>query len=124
MARILVIDDEDQLRDLLRLMLERAGHDVLEAPDGDVGVATVSAQQVDMVITDMVMPNKEGSETIREIRKSHPQIKIIAISGGGHRAAEDHVWAPNERGPDMALAKPFKSQELVAAVEQLLGAAA
>src|SRR5260221_12610999 len=81
MALILVIDDTATMRHLVRRMLERAEHSVIEAEDGEVGIAVVEMHDPALVITDLIMPKKEGIETIQQIRRSHPNTKIIAMSG-------------------------------------------
>ena len=98
--KILVIDDEEPMRGYLRIVLEKEGYIVLDASDGHEGLALCKSEQPDLVITDLVMPNKGGLETIRELKRDHPQIRIIAISGFGNdhemQAARslgaDHVW--------------------------------
>jgi len=82
-ACILVIEDDVQVRALLKKLLESEGYTVLEAENGNIGIRLYHENSVDVVITDLIMPEKEGIETIRELRKIAPQIKIIAISGGG-----------------------------------------
>ena len=121
MAKILVIDDEPALRNILRLTLERAGHEVLEAPDGEVGTRILSTEKLDLLITDIVMPNKDGIGTIREARTADPDLKIIAISGGGHNSGElDYIELAQKLGADRAYRKPFKPNEIAAAVDELL----
>ena len=83
MARILVVDDEEGIRTLLRNILVREGHHVTTAADGVEALQVVDTQPVDLVITDLIMPEKEGVETISELRKRFPAVKIIAMSGGG-----------------------------------------
>ncbi len=83
MPRILVIEDEIQVRRLTRQMLELEGFEVLEAGDGDTGLQMFAENSIDLVITDIIMPGKEGIETILELKQKRPDIKIIAISGGG-----------------------------------------
>jgi len=82
MSRILVTDDEDQIRAMLRHALESSGHEVLEANNGEEGVRIYQKQPADLVITDILMPEKEGLESIRELRRLNPAVRIIAISGG------------------------------------------
>ena len=124
MAKILVIDDESAIRSLLRQVLERAGHDIVEAENGREGMEMLDAIGVDMVITDIVMPEKEGIETIMQIKQDAPDTKIIVISGGGHRLAMDFLPVAKELGADMTFPKPFKPADIVAAVDNLLGRAA
>src|SRR2546422_7952751 len=82
MARIILIDDEDAVRRTVRLALERAGHQVLEASDGEAGLKLLAQSGADLVITDIFMPGQDGIVTVRRIRKESPGVKVIAISGG------------------------------------------
>jgi CheY-like chemotaxis protein len=86
MARILLIDDDEPVRTTLRLTLEHFGHTVIEARDGTEGLALFQHANADLVITDIVMPEKDGLEVLRELRRMHPSVKIIAISGPGGTA--------------------------------------
>ncbi len=124
MAKILVIDDEPSLRKILRHTLERAGHEVIEASDGNVGTRIYRTEKIDLMITDLIMPNKEGIETILEAKNAHPTLNIIAISGGGHSAGPDFLRMAKIMGADLAFRKPFQPKEIVAAVDELLSKAA
>ena len=120
MARILVIDDNIFTRDILRQALERAGHEVVEAPNGRVGIQHQRAMPAAVIITDILMPEQEGLETIRELRRDFPTTSIIAISGGG-QIGPDNVLALAERlGAQRALQKPFGLHEMLDAVHTLL----
>lgn len=98
--KILIIDDEETMRGYLRMVLEKEGYVVQDAADGEIGLAACHADPPDLVITDLVMPNKGGLETIRDLRRDFPHVRIIAISGFGNdhemQAARslgaDHVW--------------------------------
>ena len=98
MARILVIDDEELARFTLREILEAAGHEVVEAANGNEGTAFQRANPCDIVITDMIMPEKEGLETIVELKGEYPDLKIIAISGGGRTRNLDFLKLAGEFG--------------------------
>lgn len=91
MPLILIIDDDDQIREMLRQMLERAGYEVTDAPNGKVAMKLYREQPADLIITDLIMPGKEGIETIIELRRDFPEVKIIAISGGGRIAPRDYL---------------------------------
>jgi CheY-like chemotaxis protein len=80
-GRILVVDDEDQMRTMIRQMLEKSGYEVTEARNGREAICRYRERPSDVVITDLIMPEKEGIETIMEFRHEHPDVKIIAISG-------------------------------------------
>ena len=121
MARILLIDDDDQFRTLLRKMLEKAGYDdIEEANDGRIGVKLFRQRPFDLVITDIIMPDKEGIETIIELTDDYPQIKIIAMSGGGRIGPQDYLETAKRLGASRTLAKPFNYSELIDTVHELL----
>ncbi len=117
--RILVIDDDDQIRELIREVLERGGHIVFEADNGNAGIRMVRDETVDVVVTDIIMPDKDGLETITELRKFHPDIGIVAISGGGRRVNRDYLPTAQAFGADRVLYKPFRPQEVVQAVTEV-----
>lgn len=120
MARILVVDDEDSLRRLLKAVLERAGHDVITANNGFEAVRLVDAEPFDLVITDLIMPEMEGIQTIGQLRRLAPDTKIIAMSGGGRGSAGDYLDLAKQLGATMSLAKPFTPDSLLAAVKSTL----
>jgi len=120
MVRILVIDDEDLVRFSVCQMLEDEGHQVEEAADGVEGIAKVAAGPLDLMITDIVMPRKEGLETIAEAKQMQPNMRVIAISGGGPVGQFNYLELAKQFGADEVLAKPFKKQDLVAVVNTVL----
>lgn len=120
MKRILVIDDDDQVRAMIRQMLEKAGYSVMEAQDGEVGMKLHRHNPADLIITDIFMPEKEGLETIRELRRDFPEVKIIAISGGGMTGALSYLSLAKGFGALRTIAKPFDRQELLATVKEIL----
>jgi len=120
MPRILLIDDEEPLRTLLRTTLERAGYEVIEASDGQMGLQLLAESSVDLVITDLVMPEKEGLETILELRRQNGSAKIIAISGGGRINPKVNLVIAEKFGALRTLAKPFSQQEILDAVAEVL----
>ena len=121
MARILVVDDEEQVRLLLRQVLERSGYQVIEASNGKVALDLIREEAVDLIITDLVMPEKEGMEMIIELKKEFPEIKVIAISGGGRVAPEEYLRISRVLGAMRTFAKPIDRKELLTAVEGVLG---
>jgi len=121
MAKILVIDDDDAIRISLKSAIEDAGHRVEEAANGEEGMTRFRANPADLVVTDIFMPEKEGLETIDEIKRDYPQTKIIAISGGGSIDPEDYLEIAKRVGADRSLFKPFDIELMVAAVDDLLG---
>jgi CheY-like chemotaxis protein len=120
MALILIIDDVATMRDLVRRMLERSEHSVIEAQDGEVGIAVVEMQDPALVITDLFMPKKEGIETIQQIRRSHPNTKIIAMSGRVWPDGVSYLDAARKLGADAILVKPFLKATLLDVVDRLL----
>jgi CheY-like chemotaxis protein len=120
MALILVIDDAAMMRHLVRRMLECAEHRVIEAEDGEVGIAVVEMQDPALVITDLIMPKKEGIETIQQIRRLHPNTKIIAMSGHVGPDGASYLDAARKLGADAILAKPFPRAALLDVVDRLL----
>ena len=106
MAVVLVIEDDDHLRGLLRAVLERAGHTVEDAPNGAAGLKRFYSHPADVVVTDIIMPEKEGLETIIELKRDHPEVKIIAISGGGARL-DAYYYCPHH--PDGTIAEYAKT---------------
>ena len=123
MPRILLIEDDCSLRRALCLSLEKIGYTVFEANDGREGLKAYTAQPVDLVITDMIMPEMEGVETIRALRKLNPTLKIIAITGGGRGTADGYLHLAAQFGAAKVFTKPFELAELCAAAAQLLGTA-
>ena len=121
MARILIIDDEPQMRAMLRQMLERAGYEVMDAPDGDEGIRLYRQDQADLIIMDILMPEKEGLETIMELRNDFPDVKIFAVSGGGRRGKLNYLSYASDFGALRTFTKPFEREELLRAVEEVLG---
>lgn len=114
--RALVIEDEAALRQMMRRMLESAGYEVMEAENGRVGVEAFRKQPADVVITDVIMPHKEGIETIRDIRAIDAKVRIVAISGGGRTQNMDFLKIAEKMGAAATLAKPFRKEELLASV--------
>lgn len=122
MAKILIIDDDPALRGTMRKILARAGHDITEAEDGDAGLRQVAAEAPDLVVTDLLMPEKEGIETIQELTERFPDIRILAVSGaGGSEDEEGPLMDAKLFGAHEVLPKPFSVQDLLDAVERLLG---
>jgi DNA-binding response OmpR family regulator len=121
MKRILLIEDDENLRKMLRLSLEDYGYAVTEACDGKQGLASYRASPADLVLTDLVMPEKEGLETIQDLRKSHPSVKIIAMSGGSRQNAGENLKMARLLGASALIAKPFEVSKLVETIAGLLG---
>src|SRR5229473_3264231 len=107
MKKVLVIDDDALVRDTIVRILERKGHTVLVAADGVRGLRMFDREQPDLVITDIIMPEKEGLETIREIRSERPDARIIAISGGARIGNMDFLDVAGKLGASEIIPKPF-----------------
>lgn len=128
MKQILVIDDDPDQRKLLKMILEDKGYAVIEAPDGRIGLRLFRQQPCPLVITDIFMPEKDGLETILELKKQFPTVKIIAISGGGLKAhsSKEAPWvntsleAAKIFGANHILRKPIKLEHLLKLVDELL----
>ena len=126
MVSVLLIEDDDGVRDVVRTMLERMGHDVQVAVDGREGLTWMERERTrtppELVVTDIVMPGEEGLMVIRRLHELAPQAKILAISGGGARLdAADCLEMATDFGAHRTLRKPFRTRELEAAVSALLG---
>ena len=120
MVRILIIDDDPQILDMLGQVLEREGYDIVKASNGREGIKLYRENPVDLIITDIIMPEKEGIETIFELRKDFPDLKIIAISGGGRIDPEEYLFVAQKLGVQRTFAKPIARAELLKAVRELL----
>ena len=126
MAKILIIDDDPRMRRTVSRILAGVGHEVIEARDGLEGVDLFRSNQPDIVITDIIMPGKEGIETILDLRREHPSTTLIlAISGGatnplGSPVPVDYLGLAKGLGADRVLAKPFRSADLLREIDNLL----
>ncbi len=120
MATILVADDENVVRATLRMMLEDAGHSVLLARDGNMAVEVARVQPVDVMFCDIIMPEKEGIQTIAEVRRLRPQTRIVAISGGGRTHNFDYLQMAQRVGATKVLRKPFNKKEMLEALDVCL----
>ncbi len=124
MTRILLVEDDDQYRPLLERLLTRAGHEVVAVSDGAQALPSLMERPADVVITDLIMPGKEGLETIRELRRQWPDLPIIAMSGGGRRQPTDYLRAARMLGAVRTLEKPFAVDDLLATIAEVTGKAA
>ena len=122
-ARIMVIDDEEPIRRLIRRVLESNGYSVFEANDGGAGLKLLAQEAADLVITDIFMPGDDGIVTLRRIRKEFPSTKVIVISGGDSTGALDMRDQAQSLGAVRTLGKPFTATELLRLVEGVLGGA-
>jgi CheY-like chemotaxis protein len=122
MARILVVDDDKLVRMVIVKALRGAGHEVVESSDGGEALAALDRDRIDLVVTDILMPGREGIETIREIRKLSPELPVLAMSGGGNKQWNDVLRMASTFGATETIAKPFMPRDLLSAVARLLDA--
>jgi YesN/AraC family two-component response regulator len=120
MENILIIDDETPIRSMVRLILERAGYTVREAQDGIEGIRIFRETPADLIITDLIMPNKDGIGMIIELKKDFPELKIIAMSGGGLNRPEGYLRGAQKLGAACTLSKPLNRNDLLRAVRDTL----
>ena len=120
MARILIIDDEAMIRGLLQKMLDREGYETVTASGGKAGIKIHRENPADLIITDLIMPEKEGIETIIELRREFQDVKIIAMSGGGKIRSETYLQMAKTLGAIKSIAKPFDRKELLKTIQELL----
>ncbi len=120
MAKILVVDDDNLMQDLLKQVLETEGYEVLVASDGREALDFFDAAPSDLVITDMAMPRMNGIELIRDLTDRDHDVKIIAMSGGGHLSAEDYLRIAQMLGARHTMSKPFEMHSFLNAVTEVL----
>ena len=121
MIRIMVIDDDDEIRNMVKELLVRVGYQVIEASNGEIGMRLYRNQPADLIITDIFMPEKEGLETIMELRKDFPDVKIIAMSGGvAAMNATTTLYLAGKLGAERTIAKPITRAELLDSVREVL----
>ncbi len=120
MARILVVDDDFQVRLVLEKMLVKNGYDVVLADNGDEGLKHFRNEQFDLVLTDIIMPEKDGIELIRIMKKERPDAKIIAFSGGGRLGTEDYLEVSKKFGANEVLTKPVDKSTILGCIKGLI----
>lgn len=119
MLRVLVIEDEAMIRQLIRQTVEQSGHRVEEAANGRIGLQSLHQAEFDLVITDLVMPETDGLEVLGVIKRQWPELPVIAMSGGGRLGDGDNLQAARDLGAAATLAKPFTLRELRQMVEDV-----
>jgi Response regulator containing CheY-like receiver, AAA-type ATPase, and DNA-binding domains len=117
---ILVVDDEEELRDIVGRVLRDAGHRVTTAADGKEAIVTMANEEFDLVLTDVIMPEKDGMQVISEARRKYPRVKIVAMSGGGHIPRDQYLKIATGLGAHAILEKPFSNRELMETVTAVL----
>ena len=121
MARILIVEDDEQLREMLTQVLERENYEVLGSRDGEEAIRVLRHSRIDLLITDIIMPQKDGTRLIMETRKDFPDLQIIAISGGArHIDPQNPLHIAKKLGAQVTLTKPFKLKDLLGAVRELV----
>jgi DNA-binding response OmpR family regulator len=119
-ARILLIDDDAGVLTSYQIVLTEAGHEVVLAEDGRAGLKLAKHNEFDLIISDLLMPEMDGLEMIRELRKERPTAKILAVSGGGNVKPGFYLKLADKFGADLTLQKPLSKSELLQAVSTLL----
>ncbi len=120
-SRILLVEDDKNVSTLIARLLAQHGYIVIEAENGRIAMERMSQQRADLVITDMIMPEMDGVETILAVRRFHPSVKIIAIAESGFNPAENSLKIARMLGSHKTLTKPIAPDELLDAVEELIG---
>lgn len=120
MAKILIIDDDPSILTMLKRMLEKAGYEVDIASNGSEGLKKIEFSPPDLLVTDIVMPEKEGLELIFYLRRKNPGLKIVAISGGGRFNYEGYLTSAKHLGADLSFQKPLVHKEFVQAISDLI----
>ena len=120
MARVIVIDDQEPIRRIVRTALERAGHEVFDAGDGELGLQLLERHAADVVLSDIFMPGMDGIQMLRQIRKQFPDVKVIVMSGGDSTGMLDLRRDAELLGAVKSLPKPFTTHEIVAIVNSVL----
>ncbi|KAA3612755.1 MAG: response regulator [Planctomycetota bacterium] len=119
-SNILVVDDDSEIRDMLKQLLDFAGYTITLAGNGKEALEKLEEQDFQLMVTDIVMPDADGLEVIMNARKIRPELQIIAMSGGGHGSPDNYLKLASAFGADRALLKPFTPQELLDAVQNIL----
>lgn len=121
MAKILIVDDEDTIRNMIKIVLEREGYEVLEAVNGEDAIEKAAGEELDLLITDLVMPEKNGIDLILQLKDSQKDLPVLAISGGGGVTGRfDYLPVAKLIGASNILRKPFEMSELKEVVKTLL----
>jgi len=119
MTRVLVVDDDQHIRAVLKIFLERTGYEVEESRNGNEALRSHRQHPAALMLIDLIMPDKEGLETIREVRRADPNVKIIAMSGAGHG---NYLTAAKLLGANAAITKPFSMDETITIIRSILEA--
>ncbi len=120
MARILLIEGEPHVRKLMKEILEEEGHEIIECDNGTDGIREYKRAAIDLVVLDVLLPDKDGLDTLRELKQHHDDVKVMAISGGFVQGAIDMLPLAKRLGARHTLDKPFDLKMFLSAVKQLL----
>ena len=120
---ILVVDDDAAVRQLIKHTLDGAGYRVTCAEDGRAATKAMAQARFDLVITDLLMPERDGLELIEDLRRRHPGVRIIAMSGGGRIAPEEYLQIAKGLGANGVMGKPFYPKQLLSAIDRVLAVA-
>lgn len=120
MTRVLIIDDEDLVRRAMRLALERAGHEVVDAPTCDEGLRIFAETGADLVIVDLIMPERDGFDAIEGVRNHRPRTPIMVVTGGGPSGPDKLIQRAMDMGAAVALKKPVDRRDLLEGVDQAM----
>lgn len=121
MRKIMVVDDEIQIRNMLKMFLEKHGYQVTVAEEGKQALRLLREAHCDLMMLDIIMPGMEGLETLMALRKTHPELKVIMMSGGGKALSMSFLPTALKLGAVKSFSKPFVLQEVLEAVEELIG---
>jgi len=121
MSKILVVDDDGNILQVVEAALLMAGHEVVAHSSGREAIKSAAAGKFDVVITDILMPDMDGMEMIRELRRTCPEVSIVAMSGGGRAKSDDYLAIARKLGAELILTKPFTPQELLNVVQTAAG---
>lgn len=119
MTRVLILEDSEDYRNLLRAALEVEGFEVATAANGERALQLMARRPADLILTDLFMPDKDGLETIMELRERYPDVRIVAMSGWHSRAGVDYLHVAREIGAAHTLRKPFALSDLMGVLRQL-----
>lgn len=120
MARILVVDDDPTIRAVAQELLRKSGHELFEAADGDEALLLAATTPIDLIVLDMLMPNKDGIETIQAVKRDHPETRILAISSGGRMDGSTLLKLASAFGADETMLKPLRLATFAVIVDALL----
>jgi len=120
MAGILIVDDDDLTRGVIKRILELGNHTIFQVNNGQEALQVVSTAPIDLIITDILMPERDGLDVIAQVKGTHPWVKVLAYSGGGAHRDFDVLSLAKELGAHAAIQKPFSVSDLLSSVEKLL----